>query len=46
VSGWICEKVVMTVDHRLVFRDFAYWAAATGKQKWAATASRIAKYYY
>ncbi len=37
---------VKEVDHRLVFRGFAYWATATGVSKWAVTASQIAKYYY
>ncbi len=36
---------VKEVDHRLVFRGFAYWAAATGEKKWATIASRIVKYY-
>jgi len=37
---------VKKVDRQLVFRGFAYWAAATGEQQSAATALRIAKYYY
>lgn len=46
---------VKMVDHRIVFRGFAYWASVTGDQKWDAMsdnkslrvyARQIAYYYY
>jgi hypothetical protein len=37
---------VKLVDHRVVFRAFAYWASVTGNKKWEAIARKIAQYYY
>lgn len=37
---------VKTMDYKAAIRGFAYWAAVTNDQKWAAIAQKISQFYY
>ena len=37
---------VKGVDHRMVYRGFAYWGSVTRNSRWDAIADQIAQYYY